>query len=65
MSKCKMVEGGTHNNFVSYSGPVEFNGVPGISKEKQHELIADATAKFIFRMMSSATSSSNSKAKCS
>jgi hypothetical protein len=48
MSKCKMVEGGTHNNFASYSGPVEFNGVPGISKEKQHELIADATAKFIF-----------------
>jgi hypothetical protein len=47
MLKYRMMEGGTNNNFVSYSGRVEFNDVAGISKERrQHELIVDAIAIF-------------------
>ena len=44
---CTFIEGGTHNNFASYSGPVEYNGIPGISKNRQHNLVVNETTNFL------------------
>ncbi len=46
--KCTIIQGGTHNNFASYGGLVEYNGVPGISRERQHQMVVRATTNFLF-----------------
>lgn len=43
----EVIKGGTHNNFASYSGPVKFNGVPGLPRDKQHQMIVDKTMHFL------------------
>ena len=47
LQDCIVIDGGTHNNFASYSGLVEYNGVQGISRTQQHHQVANATARFL------------------
>ena len=43
----RIIQGGTHNYFASYDGPVEFNGIPDITREEQHDKVVDFTLKFL------------------
>lgn len=45
----KVIRGGTHNQFTSYPNNPAVDGVPGTTKEKQHQQVATATSKFIFK----------------
>lgn len=44
----KVIRKGTHNGFASYPGSPS-DGIPGITKNKQHRKAAEATSKFIFQ----------------
>lgn len=43
----EIIKGGTHNNFASYSGRIEFNGLPGIPRERQHRIAVEKTVQFL------------------
>ena len=46
-ARFEIIRGGTHNNFASYSGPMEFNGLPGVSRERQHRIAVEKTVQFL------------------
>ena len=48
-AKHKVIHGGTHNGFATYSNNPAVDGLPGITKENQHRLVATATSNFISR----------------
>lgn len=45
----KVIQGGTHNQFASYANNPAVDGIPGMTKEQQHQEVATATSKFIFK----------------
>lgn len=45
----EVIDGATHNNFAHYPGNADINGVPSITREKQHELLSKTTLEFINR----------------
>lgn len=44
-----MISGGTHNGFASYPNNPAVDGIPGTTKEKQHQQAATATSKFVLK----------------
>ena len=54
-TKCVIISGGSHNYFASYSSPkkimklfMKLNGIPGVSRDRQHEMVCNETLRFLF-----------------
>jgi pimeloyl-ACP methyl ester carboxylesterase len=45
----KLIHGGTHDGFATYPNNSLFDGVPGITREKQHRLVVAATSNFLLQ----------------
>ena len=45
----KTIRGGTHDGFATYPNDPIFDGIPGITKEKQHRLVVAATSTFLLQ----------------
>jgi hypothetical protein len=45
----KMIRGGNHCGFASYPGTPTFDGIAKISRQRQHKVVASATATFLSR----------------
>lgn len=48
-SKFVTIAGATHNNFASYPSNPLFDGIPGISRNRQHDIVCHKTISFLHK----------------